>query len=341
MSIAAQSSRTPCRIIAEVGSVHDGSFGNAAKLVDVAVECGADVIKFQTHIAAAETLANAPAPRFFRSEPRHAYFQRTGFSIEQWGQLRAQCDERGIEFLSSPFSVEAVELLERVGVARYKVPSGEVTNLPLLDAIAQTRRPVLISSGMSSWAELDDAVETVVRHHREVTVLQCTSAYPCPYEDVGLNAMLEMGARYRLPFGLSDHTLTPYAAFAAVALGATVIEKHLTFSRRMYGSDAAHSMEPGEFLDLARGIRAVETMRASPVDKTEMAVRLQDMKAVFEKSVVSCVDIPAGTSITSTMVGLKKPGTGIPARRLREIIGRRVIRDVPRDAVLREDDLDA
>ena len=328
-------------VIAEVGSVHDGSFGNAGKLVDVAAECRADVIKFQTHIAAAETLANAPMPRFFQAEPRHAYFQRTAFSIEQWQQLRVRCTERGIEFLSSPFSVEAVELLERVGVARYKVPSGEVTNLPLLDAIGQTRKPVLISSGMSSWTELDEAVGTVLRHHRQVTVMQCTSAYPCPYEDVGLNVMIEMGERYRLPVGLSDHTLTPYAAHAAVALGASVIEKHLTFSRRMYGSDAAHSMEPGEFADLVTGIRAVETMRASPVDKTAMATRLGEMKAVFEKSVVSRVDIPAGTPITPAMVALKKPGTGIPARRLAEVIGRRVVRDVPRDALLREDDLDA
>ena len=330
-----------CFVIAEVGSVHDGSFGNATKLVDVAAECGADVIKFQTHIAAAETLADAPMPRFFQSEPRHRYFQRTAFSIEQWQALRARCAERKIEFLSSPFSVEAVELLEHVGVASYKVPSGEVTNLPLLDAIAQTNKPVLLSSGMSSWAELDEAVATLTRRHRQVTVLQCTTTYPCPYEDVGLNAMVEMGERYGLPVGLSDHTLTAYASLAAVAWGASVIEKHLTFSRRMYGSDAAHSMEPGEFADLVRGIRAVTTMRASSVDKTAMAERLRDMKAVFEKSVVSCTNIPAGTPITAAMVSLKKPGTGIPARRLREFIGRRVIRDVARDTLLHEDDFDA
>lgn len=339
MTIAAQSSRTPCLVIAEVGSVHDGSFGNATKLVDVAAECGADVVKFQTHIAAAETLADAPMPQFFQSEPRHAYFQRTAFTLEQWRELSARCAERTVGFLSSPFSIEAVELLERVGVARYKVPSGEVSNLPLLEAIAQTRKPVLLSSGMSSWAELDEAVETLLHCHGNVTVLQCTSAYPCSYEDVGLNAMREMGERYRLPVGLSDHSLTPYASFAAVALGASVIEKHLTFSRLMYGSDAAHSVEPREFSDLVTGIRAIETMLASPVDKTAMAARLEDMKAVFEKSVVSRVDIPAGTPLTAAMVGVKKPGTGIPARQLREVIGRRVRRDVPRDTLLREDDL--
>jgi N,N'-diacetyllegionaminate synthase len=339
--MSAPGTRARCLIIAEVGSVHDGSVGNATKLVDVAAACGADVVKFQTHIAAAETLADAPTPRFFQSEPRHSYFQRTAFSVDQWQQLRARCAERAIEFLSSPFSLEAVELLERVGVARYKVPSGEVTNLPLLEGIARTGKPVLLSSGMSSWAELDQAVDMLLRYHRNVTVLQCTSAYPCPYEDVGLNAMLEMGARYGLPVGLSDHTLTAYASLAAVALGASVIEKHLTFSRLMYGSDAAHSLEPGEFGDLARGIRAVETMVASVVDKTAMADRLRDMKAVFEKSIVSQVDIPAGTPITAAMVGLKKPGTGIPGGRLPEVIGRRAVRAIPKDTLLREDDFRA
>lgn len=330
-----------CLIIAEIGSVHDGSFGNATKLVDLAAECGADAVKFQTHIAAAETLPDAPMPRFFQSEPRHRYFQRTAFSLEQWQALRVRCVERGIEFMSSPFSVEAVDLLEQVGVARYKVPSGEVTNLPLLDAIGRTGKPVLLSSGMSSWTELDEAVRTLLGHHRQLTVLQCSSIYPCPYEDVGLNAMREMADRYALPVGLSDHTLTPYAALAAVTLGAAVIEKHLTFSRKMYGSDAAHSMEPPEFADLARGIRAVEKMQATPVDKTAMAERLRDMKAVFEKSIVAQRSIPAGTVLTAAMLGLKKPGTGIPARRLHDVIGRRVMRDVPVDTLLREDDLGA
>jgi N-acetylneuraminate synthase len=330
-----------CLIIAEAGSVHDGSFGNATKLVDLAAECGADAIKFQTHIAAAETLPDAPSPAFFKSEPRHQYFQRTAFTREQWRSLRARCAERNIEFMSSPFSVEAVELLEDVGVARYKVPSGEVTNLPLLDAIGRTGKPVLLSSGMSSWTELDEAVRTLIRHHRQVTVLQCSSIYPCPYDAVGLNAMREMAERYALPVGLSDHTLTAYAALAAVTLGAAVIEKHLTFSRKMYGSDAAHSMEPAEFADLVRGIRAVDQMLSAPVDKTAMAERLGEMKAVFEKSVVAQRAIPAGTVLTAAMLALKKPGTGIPARRLPDLIGRRVMRDVPVNTLLREEDLDA
>lgn len=325
-------------IIAEVGSVHDGSFGNAQKLIEAAAGCGADAVKFQTHIAEAETLRDAPMPPYFKGEPRYEYFQRTGFSLAQWQALKAHCEAQRVEFISSPFSDEAVELLEKVGVPRYKVGSGEVTNLPMLDVIGQTGKPVILSSGMSTWAELDAAVNTLLRYHRLITVLQCTSEYPCPYEEVGLNVMLEMKSRYDLPVGLSDHTLTPYASLAAVTLGAVVIEKHFTFSRLMYGSDARHSLEPGEFKMLVDGIRAITTMLNTTVEKDTAAQRVTDMKHIFEKSVVSVVAIPAGAVIERAMIGIKKPGTGIPARRLDSIIGRRAARDIPADVLLREED---
>ena len=339
--MAAPLTTASCFVAAEVGSVHDGSYGNARQLVRVAAQCGANAIKFQTHIASAETLPNAPTPPYFAGEPRYEYFERTAFTAEQWCELKGYCDEHGIEFVSSPFCEEAVELLERVGVRRYKIASGETTNLPLLELIAQTRKPVLLSSGMSSWAELDEAVNTILTYHGSLAVLQCTSAYPCCPEDVGLNVMLAMRDRYGLPVGLSDHTLEPFASLGAVALGAAVVEKHLTFSRLMYGSDAAHAMEPDEFTALVKGIRAIGTMLAHPVDKNAMAERLRDMKGIFEKSVASLTDIPAGAVITADMVGMKKPGTGIPARKLRDVIGRRVRRDVVKDTLLREEDLDA
>jgi N-acetylneuraminate synthase len=326
-------------IIAEVGSVHDGSFGNAKRLIDVAVECGTDVVKFQTHIASAETLPDAPMSPYFKSEPRYEYFERTAFNLQQWRGLKAHCVEKGVEFLSTPFSIEAVELLEKVGVARYKVPSGEVTNLPLLEVIGQTGKPIFLSSGMSSWAELDKAVETILSCHDHLTLLQCTSAYPCPYEQVGLNVMLEMKDRYKLPVGLSDHTLANYAAFAAVALGASVIEKHITFSRQMYGSDAKHSLEPAEFAELVQGIRAIETMLFNPVDKSKVE-HFQMMKQTFEKSLVSLVGIPKGTVITKEMIGMKKPGTGLPTRRYKEIVSRRAARHIAANKVLQEEDID-
>jgi N,N'-diacetyllegionaminate synthase len=228
-------------VIAEVGSVHDGSFGNALKLIDACADAGADVAKFQTHIAAAETLKDAPMPPYFKGEPRFAYFERTGFTEARWRELAAHCKQRGIGFLSSPFSIEAAELLDRVGVDAFKIPSGEVSNLPMLDRIADTGKPVLLSSGMSNWTELDAAVG-VLRRGGPLMVMQCATAYPCPPERVGLNVIAEMRARYKLPIGYSDHAFGPAAALAAAAHGAVAIEKHFTFSRAMYGSDAATTL---------------------------------------------------------------------------------------------------
>jgi len=326
------------QIIAEVGSVHDGSFGNAMKLIDLAATCGADAVKFQTHIAAAETLKGAPMPPYFKGEPRFEYFERTGFSPAQWRALREHAEQAGLKFISSAFSIEAVELLHAVGVDGYKVPSGEVTNLPMLEALGRKRKQVLLSSGMSNWSELDAAVETLRKHHDNIIVLQCTSMYPTPDVHVGLNVIGEMAVRYRLPVGFSDHTLDNFAAFAAVTLGAGVVEKHLTFSRKMYGSDAANAAEPEQFADLVRGIRAIAAMRANPVDKDDLAP-YRDMKRIFEKSVVSVVEIAEGTTITADMIALKKPGGGIPPARLPEILGKRAARAIPVDRLLSTDDV--
>ena len=281
-------------IVAEAGMNHDGSIGNAGRLADVAAECGADAVKFQLHDAAAETTADAPTPPYFGAEPRYSYFERTAFSDDEWQSLRGRCEERGVEFVCSPFSVEAVERLEKIGVDRYKLGSGEVTNVPLLERLAETGKPVLLSSGMSSWEELDRAVE--ILRTSPLTVLQCTSEYPCPPEHVGLNVMLEMRERYGLPVGLSDHTLGTAACVAAAALGAAAIEKHFTLSKQMYGPDASMSLEPDELARLVRDIRDVERMLAAPVDKDDLG-GVADMKRIFEKSVVSTLPIEPGVVI--------------------------------------------
>lgn len=323
------------RIIAEIGSVHDGSLGNAQRLIDAAAEAGADAVKFQTHIAEAESLADAPSPAYFSDEPRIAYFRRTGFAPEQWRKLARHAEAAKVTFLSSPFSLEAVDLLEDVGVKAYKVPSGEVTNVPLLERIAATRKPTLLSSGMSDWTELDQAV-AILKPACELTVLQCTSAYPCQPEQVGLNVLGEMKARYGTAVGLSDHTLGIAAAVAAAALGASVIEKHFTFSRLMYGSDAKHSMEPAEFRVFCQALREVWRMQASPVDKSDVRP-YADMKRIFQKSVVTARPLKAGTVLTREMLAFKKPGDGIPASQYRSVIGRRLLRDMPADCKLSAD----
>lgn len=326
----------PC-LIAEIGSVHDGSFGNACKLIEAAAACGAHAAKFQTHIAEAETLRDAPSPGYFKGEPRFEYFRRTGFTSAQWKELRQACTANHVTFLSSPFSLEAVDLLEDIGVGAYKIPSGEVTNSPLLERVAVTGKPALLSSGMSSWQELDDAV-AILRRGGPLTIMQCTTAYPCPPARVGLNVIAEMRSRYDLPVGFSDHTNGMAAALAAAALGAEVVEKHLTFSRLMYGSDAANAMEPMDFRRLAEGLADIWAMRAAPVDKDDLAP-YRDMKRIFEKSIVTARPVPAGQIIERADVAFKKPGDGISASRYREIIGRRAARSLPEEHKLSDEDL--
>jgi N,N'-diacetyllegionaminate synthase len=322
-------------VVAEAGMNHDGSLGNAIRMAEVAAECGADAVKFQLHDAEAETTRDARSPPYFEHETRWDYFRRTAFTDEQWATLKAACERAGVEFLCSVFSLEAVERLEPLGVARYKIGSGEVTNLDLIRRVAAAGKPVLLTSGMSSWAELDAAVAAA---GADVTVLQCTSAYPTPPERVGLNVLAELRDRYGKPVGLSDHSLGNYAAFAAVALGAVVVEKHFTLSNHAYGPDAALALEPDELADLIEGIREIETMLANPVDKDDLEP-VAEMKRVFEKSVVTVAQIAAGTTIERGMVAAKKPGTGIPAARIDEVVGRTARIDLPADTVVTEDAL--
>lgn len=309
-------------IIAEVGSVHDGSFGNACKLIEAAADCGADVVKFQTHIAEAETLAGAPSPKYFTGEPRYEYFERTGFSELEWAKLKTVCDENKVQFMSSPFSIEAIDLLERIGTDHYKVPSGEVTNIPLLERLIATRKPVFLSSGMSDWGELDAAV-SVLRKYENFVVMQCTSAYPCPPERVGLNIISEMRDRYGVTIGFSDHTLGCGAAYAAAALGADVVEKHFTFSKLMYGSDAANSMEPEEFKLFVSELREIWKMRENKIDKNDITP-FMEMKRIFQKSVVAKVDLPAGHIITFQDLAFKKPDDGVSAADYKSLIGQKL-----------------
>jgi sialic acid synthase SpsE len=322
-------------ILAEIGMTHDGSLALAKALIKAAAACGVDGVKFQTHIAEAETLRDAPAPSYFTEEPRFEYFERTAFSLKDHRELKVFADENGVDFISSPFSIEAVELLEEVGVPMYKVPSGEVNNLPYLEAIGKTSKRILLSSGMSTWAEIDEALVTLRGSGcGDMVLMQCTSMYPCPPKFSGLNIMVEMQERYSLPIGFSDHTLGIGVALAAVSLGAVVIEKHFTLSKEMYGPDAKHSNTPEEFEALVRALREVETALSNKVDKDEMASQLSHMKVTFEKSIVSACELREGTVLQEKHLAYKKPGDGIPARRFREILGKRLGCRVKKDTQL-------
>jgi sialic acid synthase SpsE len=326
----------PTLIVAEIGNNHDGSVRQAEQLIEAAAEAGADAVKFQTHIADAEMLPSTPTPPHF-DEPRFEFTKRMELSRDDHLQLKAAAEKRGLLFLSSPFSVEAVELLEEVDVPAYKVASGEVTNPPLLEAVARTGKPVLLSSGMSGLAEIEDAIALLRKHGSDVLVLQCTSAYPCPPELVNLRAMRAMGERFGTPFGLSDHTAGIWASLGAVALGASAVEKHFTLSKRLYGPDHRASLEPDELAQLVRGAREIHAALGAGEKVRDPA--LDPVRATFEKSVVTRVEVPQGATIEASMLTTKRPGTGIPAVRLDNVVGRTARRRLEANELVLEGDL--
>jgi N-acetylneuraminate synthase len=330
-----------CLIIGEVAQAHDGSLGAAHAYIDAIAAAGADAVKFQTHIASAETTPAEPWRVKFSSQDatRYDYWKRMEFSEEQWCELAKHAQERNVIFLSSPFSMEALELLERVGVPAWKVASGEVGNLPMLDRMAGSSLPVLISTGMSPLSEIDAAVERIRGNGAPLAVMQCTSSYPCPPERVGLNLISFYRERYGCPVGLSDHSGTIYPGLAAAAEGIAVLEVHATLSRESFGPDVPVSVTVEELRQLSEGVRFIEKMRANEIDKDEMAREMEGMRGIFTKSVVARTDLESGATLREGDLIPKKPGTGIPAARLGELIGRRLRRSVKADEILQEDDI--
>jgi N-acetylneuraminate synthase len=329
-------------IIGEVGQAHDGSLGTAHAFIDAIADAGADAVKFQTHIAAAESHVSEPwRKRFsYEDETRFDYWRRMEFTEPQWLGLREHADERGLAFLSSPFSLEAVALLRRVGVAGWKVASGEVPNGELLDAMADAGGPILLSSGMSPWGELDAAVERLrAAGAGPIVVLQCTSSYPVAPDAIGLNVLQEINARWGVASGLSDHSGTIFPSLAAIALGARVIEVHVTLSREMFGPDVPASITTSELRELCAGARMIATALEHPIDKDAAAGDMADMRRLFTRSLVTRRALDAGAVLADADLASRKPGSGIPSGERARVVGSRLARAVEAGTLLHEDDL--
>ncbi len=331
----------PCAIIAEIAQAHDGSLGTAHAMIDAAADAGVDAVKFQTHIAEAESTPEEPwRVRFSpQDETRFDYWKRMEFTPEQWAGLKRHADERGLLFLSSPFSMAAVDLLRRIGVAAWKIASGEVNNVPMIRAVCADGKPVLLSSGMSGMEELGEAIGLIRSLDAPVCLLQCTSSYPTPPEQAGVNMLGVFARQFAVPVGLSDHSATIFPGIVAAWEGASVLEVHLTLSRRAFGPDVVASLTVEEMAELVRGVRYVQTMRAHPLDKDRLSVQMKAMRSTFMKSLVLRRDMKAGEAITADVLDARKPGTGIPVSRHDAIIGRRLARDVAALTPLQEDDL--
>lgn len=332
----------PAFIIAEVAQTHDGSLGLAHAFIDAAAEAGADAIKFQTHLADAEsTLDEAFRVKFsLQDDTRYDYWRRMEFTAEQWAGLATHARERGVLFLSSVFSVRALEMLDRIGVPAWKLGSGEIATPDLLAAAVKSGKPLLVSTGMSSYAEIGETVGLVRKAGLGLALFQCTSRYPNPLERVGLNVMDELRSRFGGPVGLSDHSGSPYPSMLALARGADLIEVHITFHRGMFGPDVPSSLDLQEFRAVVEARDAFAKIDRNPVDKDSEAAELDGMRRLFGKSVALVEDLPAGTVLTAQMLTLKKPGNGIGAERMAALVGRMLAKNVAANRLLRETDLE-
>ncbi len=326
-------------IIAEIAQAHDGSLGILHSYIDALAATGVDAVKFQTHIASAESSAFEPFRVKFSyvDATRFDYWTRMEFSPEQWAGIKKHCEDVGLEFISSPFSNAAVDLLENLGVKRYKVGSGEINNLLLLEKIARTQKPVILSSGMSAWDELDEAVHLFKSQQIQVSVLQCISAYPAKPEQWGLNVIGELKNRYNIPVGYSDHSGNIFACLAAAAIGAEIFEFHAVFDKRMFGPDAPASLDIDDIKKLVDGIRQIEKAIASPLEKNNSG--MEGMKNIFEKSLAVNRPLPAGTVLLFEHFEAKKPkGHGVPAAQFSQLVGKTLKNDKLQWDFLQADD---
>ncbi len=328
----------PCFIIAEAGVNHNGDLETARRLVQIAARAGADAVKFQTFKAERLAAPEAPKADYQKrttdpAESQMEMLRRLELPQQAYRELMAACQESRILFMSTPFDEESADFLEGLGVELFKIPSGEITNLPFLSHVARKGKPMIVSTGMSTLSEVEAAVRVIEEQgNRQIVLLHCVSNYPASPAEVNLRAMQTLAQRWGTPVGYSDHTPGVEIALAAVALGACAIEKHFTLDKAMPGPDHPASAEPEELAFLVRGIRSIES--ALGHGRKEPAASEVSMAAVIRKSMVAARDIPAGTRLTPDCMAARRPGTGFSPALLGQLIGRLTRRDIPKGTVL-------
>ena len=322
----------PCLVIAEAGVNHNGSLAMALRLVDAAVEAGADIVKFQTFKSEEVVTPLAPKADYQvqntgATESQLDMIRKLELPDDAFRRIQAHCRERGITFLSTPFDHRSADLLEEMGVEAFKIPSGEITNHPLLTHIARKGRPLIVSTGMSNLQEVAAALDVIyAAGGAELVLLHCVSNYPAAPAKVNLRAMKTLEDRFEVPVGYSDHTEGISIPLGAAALGACVIEKHFTLDRTLPGPDHRASLEPPELAAMVKGIRDVQSALGDGV-KRPVAEELSTA-AVARRSLVAAHDLQAGTLLTESMVAIRRPGTGLPPSDLPRVLGRQLKQDI-------------
>ncbi|MCK4809401.1 MAG: N-acetylneuraminate synthase family protein [Candidatus Omnitrophica bacterium] len=328
----------PPYIIAEVGINHEGNFQKAIQIVDAAVESKADCIKFQCHIAGKEMIPTDMKPGKISEESLWDIIKRCELTEEEEIQIKKYCEEKGIIYLSTPFSREAADRLERMGVLAFKIGSGECNNLPLIEHIARKGKPMILSTGMNDMESIRKSVEIIQKYGVPLMLMHCVSMYPAPYDKVHLPSIVQLREKFDLPVGLSDHSLGIYTCLGAVAFGAVMLEKHFTISRKWPGPDNPISIEPEELKELVRGSKAIwQALKG----KKEIQPEEQPVIDFAYASIVTINPIRKGEILGVENIWVKRPGTGdYLAKDFNALLGKRVKRDLPPDIQLQKEDVE-
>lgn len=333
----------PVFIIAEAGVNHNGDISIAKRLIDIAKESGADAVKFQTFIAEDITSISSPKADYQkqttdRDESQLEMLKKFELSFAEFREIKRYCDAVGIIFLSTPFDQKSVDFLDELGIPAFKIPSGEITNFPLLKQIRQKKKPIILSTGMSTLEEIGNAVDLLkINGANDIVLLHCTTAYPAHPDSVNLRAMKTMHQKFNLPVGYSDHTNGITISIAAVALGATIIEKHFTLDKNLPGPDHKASLEPNELMMMVQAIRDVEMAFGNGI-KNPAPCEIENEKSI-RRSIVANKDIPKNAIIDQDSIIAKRPGTGISPINFSLIIGSRTKKEIKKDTILTWEDI--
>lgn len=330
--------KNPCFIIAEAGVNHNGDITLAKRLIDAALNAGADAVKFQTFKADALVTFSAEKAEYQikntgTEESQYQMIKHLELSDQELQELFFYSQSIGIIFLSTPFDEGSVDLLDELGVPAFKIPSGEITNIPLLKKIAEKKKPIILSTGMATLGEVEESVVSLHQYGaKEIILLHCTTSYPAPINSVNLLAMETLHNAFKVPVGYSDHTQGITIPVAAVALGACVLEKHFTIDRNLPGPDHQSSLEPDELKAMVQAIRDVECAFGNGVKFPSKEEEI--IKKVVRKSIVAISDINAGDFILPNHIAIKRPGTGIEPKNFKFLVGKRAKNVILKDQVI-------
>ncbi len=329
-------------VVAEVGQAHDGSIGYAHSFIDIASETGVDAIKFQAHFASEESTRDEKFRVNFSyvDKDRYDYWKRMEFSPSQLKELKEHSESLGLEFICTPFSNYAVDVLQELGIKVWKIGSGESYSGSFIEKIASTKKPIIISTGMSFVKEIDETVSFFKQKDIDFCLLQCTSKYPTPLEEIQVNSMLDFAKRYDALVGLSDHSGTIWPSLFAIANGANLIEIHIKLDPNAFGPDSSSSLLPEQISHICQARETFHIFKKNVNKKDTTSKELTKTRKLFSKSISLNSNFKKGTKITKKMILMRKPGTGFPESQLNKVLGKKLKRDYNRDYLLKKSDIE-